>query len=96
MTAKQRKRFYQTREWRAMSRHIRQRDGWLCQSCLPRTVGAALVHHKVPLSAGGSPLSESNLISLCAECHLLRHGQVVDEGKREWVNYIRDLMEKSI
>ena len=93
MTAKQRKRFYQTREWRSMSKRIRERDGWLCQSCLPRTVGAELVHHIVPLSENGEPLKESNLISICAECHRLRHDQV-DEGRREWVNYIRDLMEK--
>ena len=94
MTVIQRKRFYQTREWRAMSRHIRQRDGWLCTSCRPRRVAAALVHHVVPLSEGGSPLSESNLISLCADCHRDRHGQVVDQGKQEWVKYIANLMER--
>ena len=55
MTAMQRKRFYQTREWRAMSRHIRQRDGWLCAGCKPRTVAAELVHHIVPLSENGRP-----------------------------------------
>ena len=76
-----------------MSRHIRQRDGFLCQSCLPRTVGATLVHHVVPLSGNGAPLKESNLISLCADCHRRRHGQV-DQEKQAWVTYIRDLMEK--
>ena len=30
VTAKQRKRFYQSGEWRSMSRRIRERDGWLC------------------------------------------------------------------
>ena len=94
MTAMQRKRFYQTREWRAMSRHIRQRDGWLCTSCRPRRVAAELVHHIVFLSDGGEPLSESNLISLCADCHRGRHSQVVDQGKQEWVRYIAGLMEK--
>ena len=94
MTAMQRKRFYQTRAWRAMSRHIRQRDKWLCADCRPRTVGAALVHHIVPLSENGEPLKESNLISLCADCHRKRHGQAVDQGKQEWVRYIADLMEK--
>ena len=93
MTAIQRKRFYQTREWRSMSRHIRQRDGWLCQGCLPRTVGAELVHHKVPLSEDGPPLEESNLVSLCADCHRARHEQV-DEGKQEWKRYIVGLMER--
>ena len=94
MNLRQRQKFYQTREWRAMSRFIRQRDKWLCADCRPRTVGATLVHHIVPLSAGGPPLEESNLISLCSAHHRDRHGQVVDEGKREWAIYIKDLMEK--
>ena len=94
MNLRQRQKFYQTREWRAMSRHIRQRDNWRCADCRPRTVGAALVHHIVPLSENGPPLSESNLISLCAECHRQRHGQVVDKGKQEWKRYIKNLMEK--
>ena len=75
----------QTREWRSMSRHIRQRDNWLCTSCRPRRVAAELVHHIVPLSENGEPLKESNLTSLCADCHRQRHGQVVDKGKQEWV-----------
>ena len=94
MTRTQRQRFYATREWRAMSRHIRQRDNWLCTSCRPRRVAAELVHHIVPLSENGEPLKESNLTSLCADCHRAKHSQVVDKGKQEWVTYIRDLMEK--
>ena len=94
MTVIQRKRFYATRAWKAMSRQIRQRDGWLCTSCRPRRVAAALVHHKVPLSENGPPLEESNLVSLCADCHRDRHGLVVDKGKQEWDRYLRNLMEK--
>ena len=94
MTRTQRKKFYETRAWRSMSRHIRQRDGWLCADCRPRTVAARAVHHIVPLSEGRAALEESNLVSLCADCHRHRHGQVVDEGKKEWVDYIRDLMER--
>ena len=47
----QRQRFYATGAWRAMSRFIRQRDGWLCTACRPRRVAAELVHHVKPLSA---------------------------------------------
>ena len=94
MTRREAQRFYATPKWRAMSRHIRARDGWLCQGCLPRRVGAKLVHHRISIADGGEPLKESNLVSLCSECHRLRHGQVVDEGKREWAIYIKDLMER--
>ena len=89
-----RQRFYATREWRAMSRHIRQRDGWLCTSCRPRRVAARLVHHIKPLSENGAALDPANLTSLCSECHRQIHAVVVDKGKQEWVKYIRDLMEK--
>ena len=92
MNLTQRKRFYQTVEWRAMSRFIRARDGWLCTECRPRTVAAALVHHKVPLSEGGAPLEESNLTSLCKSCHREFHGQVIDKKRVEWSIYIRSLM----
>ena len=94
MTRRESQKFYNTPEWRSMSRHIRARDKWLCQGCLPRTVGAKLVHHKVAISDGGAPLKESNLISLCASCHRESHGQVVDEGKKEWASYIKNLMER--
>ena len=93
MTAKQRKRFYQSGEWRKMSRRIRERDGWLCTLCRPRTVAARLVHHVRPLSAGGDPLSESNLTSLCAEHHREAHGVVVDEERKAWNRYIRELLD---
>ena len=94
MTRREAQRFYATPQWRAMSRHVRARDGWLCQSCLPRTVAAKLVHHKVAINDGGEPLKESNLVSLCADCHRSAHSAVVDEGKREWVDYIKNLMER--
>ena len=94
MTRLQSQKFYNSPAWRSMSRHIRARDKWLCQGCLPRRVGAKLVHHIRAINAGGSPLQESNLISLCADCHRARHGQVVDEGKQAWKAYIKDLMEK--
>ena len=96
MTTFQRKAFYQTREWKNMSRDIRQRDDWLCTSCRPRRVAAELVHHIKPLSENGPALDPANLTSLCSECHRQIHAVVVDQGKQEWVNYIKNLMEKSL
>ena len=93
MTARQRREFYQTPAWTAMSLRIRERDGWTCTACKPRTVAARLVHHVKPLSAGGPALDPANLTSLCFECHLESHGQVADAGKREWSRYIRKMQE---
>ena len=78
---------------KAMSRHIRERDGWTCTACRPRTVAARLVHHVKPLSEGGAALDPANLTSLCSECHLEAHGQVELEGKREWTRYIKELQD---
>ena len=85
--------FYQSPEWRAMSRRIRERDGWLCTACKPRTVAARLVHHVTPLSEGGEALDPANLTSLCSECHREAHGYVIDEGKRAWARYIKEMQE---
>ena len=94
VTPRQRREFYHSPEWRALSRQIRERDGHLCTACKPRTVGARLVHHVTPLSAGGSALDPANLTSLCSECHRLAHGQVVDVPRQEWKRYIKNLMER--
>ena len=56
VTAMQRKRFYQTREWRSMSRHIRQRDGWLCTSTAGREGwrAAAGASHRAAIGKRGA------------------------------------------
>ena len=60
----------------------------LCERCLAegRFVEAEQVHHKVPLSEGGTH-AESNLQSLCAACHAKTHAERGDrwgkKGKRE-------------
>ncbi len=48
----------------------------VCEECEKQglTVMAREVHHRVPLSEGGSLLAESNLQSLCHKCHMGIHG----------------------
>ena len=96
MTVKQRRAFYESREWRNMSRQIRARDGWLCTACKPRTVGAELVHHIKPLSEGGARMDPANLTSLCSKCHSQIHAAVEDEDTSAWKVYIRELMNEAI
>jgi len=59
--------------WRALSRAVKERDGWRCVRC-----GASGVelhaHHIVPLSRGGSN-DMSNLVTLCRACHEAEHGR---------------------
>ena len=94
MNKHQRRLFYQTPAWRSMSYQIRKRDSFLCTSCRPRTVPARLVHHVRPLSKNGPALDPRNLTSLCAECHSSVHGVVVDEERKAWQSYIRELLNQ--
>jgi 5-methylcytosine-specific restriction endonuclease McrA len=53
-----------------LRREILERDGWRCQNC-----GSSKhldVHHQRPRSALGDD-KETNLITLCRECHRILH-----------------------
>jgi len=50
---------------------VLRRDGWRCQCCGTRS--NLEVHHKEFRGQGGDD-SEENLITLCAGCHSLFHG----------------------
>ena len=66
------------RAWkRIRDRHITQHP--LCEQCEKdgRIVPAAEVHHKVPISKGGTHARE-NLMSLCRSCHNKIHHEIGD------------------
>ena len=63
------------RAWkRIRDRHISQHP--LCEQCEKegKLIPAAEVHHKIPLTAGGTH-DKSNLISLCKSCHAKIHAE---------------------
>lgn len=51
----------------ARNRRIKDRDRWTCRNC-GVTTGLLEVDHILPLSQGGTE-DDSNLQSLCIECH---------------------------
>jgi 5-methylcytosine-specific restriction endonuclease McrA len=54
-----------------LRREILERDGWRCQKCgCSRNLD---VHHRIRRSALGDD-RETNLITLCRECHQIVHG----------------------
>ena len=64
------KRTGSSRRWRSIRRELLRHSGFVCSSC---GVGGSLeVHHRQPLSRGGSDDLE-NLKALCAGCHLRAH-----------------------
>ena len=56
-------------EWKALSRKMKIRDGYTCQSCHQTLPSAALdVHHIVPYIVSHNN-KENNLVTLCKSCH---------------------------
>jgi len=60
------------RDWKKLSRLVRERDNWTCCVCGWQAVGRDRyfihAHHIVARGRGGSDTPD-NLISLCLECH---------------------------
>ena len=53
-----------------------ERDEWKCRECSKIIKGRnAHVHHKLPRALGGQDIDE-NLISLCSECHAIKHANL--------------------
>ena len=86
-------RFYNSRPWRNLSLACRERAGWLCENCKPRSVAAVLAHHVVPISSGGEPLEISNTRALCFRCHEATHNRAPNAEQRAWSIYLRELRD---
>jgi 5-methylcytosine-specific restriction endonuclease McrA len=60
------------KDYSALHRQVLERDNWRCQAC--GSMRNLEVHHIQFRSHSGSDL-EQNLLTLCASCHKLSHGQ---------------------
>lgn len=80
-----------TNAWKKKSRHIRERDKYMCQACLNGigylpgkhriTIENLQVHHIIPLKEDrNEALNDDNLITLCEQCHeLAERGKISRE-----------------
>jgi len=59
--------------YRLLMKRVLERDGWRCQKC--GAVRNLQVHHWKYRSQLGDD-SLSNLVTLCAYCHIEEHGQL--------------------
>lgn len=59
--------------WSVIIAMVKSRDNYTCSTCKKVFDSYELrVHHMIPLSKGGSN-KESNLQTLCENCHKLKH-----------------------
>ena len=68
--------FYKSAKWDAKRKAILRRDGYMCRNCrrYGRMREATTVHHIKHLDEHPElALVDSNLISLCADCHNKAH-----------------------
>jgi hypothetical protein len=66
--------FYESTEWEKVKNEYIKANP-LCELCLSegKNKKSDDVHHITPLTAGGEPFSEDNLIALCDSCHSSIH-----------------------
>ena len=75
-------RFYNSREWRVLSRSRLQHDNYKCLSC---GMFASEVDHIIPIQTPQGwekRLDFENLQSLCIQCHNEKHGRFSKRDKR--------------
>jgi hypothetical protein len=78
---------YETEQWRRLSRRIKERDNYTCRNCGINKQGAPGMifhaHHIIPHLKGGAD-EESNLITLCEDCHSLLHLHLNKNQRRSY------------
>lgn len=84
------KKFYNSKEWRRLSKLYRESHFYICERC--GAVGATQVHHKVHLNPvnindPSVSLNPDNLELLCDDCHNKVHNrfQSKDQIKNHYI-----------
>jgi 5-methylcytosine-specific restriction endonuclease McrA len=66
--------------WLVLREVVQRRDHYRCQECFRERPAVQLqVHHKVEKRQGGND-DLANLVTLCTECHALKHPWILKYG----------------
>jgi len=62
--------FYSSNKWRRESKKYKGLHPY-CEVCLKEKIEepSKIVHHITPISQGGAPYDENNLLAICKKCH---------------------------
>lgn len=69
--------------WAEFRKRILERDNYICYECKGK---AEVVHHNTPIYKGGIEFDPANCISLCENCHKIKHhkrGSMIELGKHK-------------
>ena len=79
------------RRWQWARLRCFEAAGWKCSRCGRR--GRLECHHRVRLEDGGDAYAQTNLESLCRNCHVALHrGDNETPGRAEWRKYVDELL----
>ena len=73
-------------DWRRLRKQVLERDGWSCTGCGQH--GGRLECHHVRRYVDGGTDDLSNLVTLCAKCHIAKHRNDRSKQAQEWDNYL--------
>jgi len=72
--------------WNEIIARVKERDNYTCRKCNKRFTSFELrVHHMIPLSKGGSN-NDTNLQTLCDNCHNSKHFHLKNKSKLTSIN----------
>jgi 5-methylcytosine-specific restriction protein A len=82
--------FYNSKAWR-MTRKLYIKSNPLCEQCTreERTTAGQMVDHIRPITLGGSKLDQSNLQTLCDNCHSKKSAKESVEYRKGIKAYVR-------
>ena len=84
--------FYSSNKWLHESKKYKELHPF-CEVCLKEKIQkpSEIIHHITPISQGGAPYDENNLLAICKKCHGEIHTGI---GIRIDLDFIRSLVQK--
>jgi HNH endonuclease len=84
--------FYSSNKWRCKSKKYKELYTF-CEVCLKEGIEkpSEIAHHITPISQGGAPYDENNLLAICKKCHREIHTGI---GIRIDLDFLKNLDQK--
>jgi hypothetical protein len=91
--SQQDKKFYSSQKWQRERKKYKELHPF-CEVCLKENIQkpSEIVHHITPISQGGEPYDEKNLLAICKKCHSEIHTGISIKIDKDYVlNFLQFL-----